>query len=87
MIGILVTVVNILYWVIFVLILARVILSWVNFGSYELRDLIFRLTEPILAPIRRLLPASTGLDLSPMLVLIGVSVLRQILIGFIYRIG
>ena len=43
-------VINILYYTLVILIFARIILSFINIGSYEIRDLVFRLTEPILAP-------------------------------------
>ena len=78
-----VTILNGLYYAIFILIFARIILSWVNIGGYQIRDLVFRLTEPILAPVRRLMPATPGLDLSPMIVLILAAVLRRILIGLL----
>jgi YggT family protein len=55
----------------------------VNFGGYQIRDLVFRLTEPMLAPVRRLMPATQGLDLSPMIVLILASVLHRFLLNFL----
>jgi YggT family protein len=77
--NILLTTLDILYYALIVLIFARIILSWVNIGSYEIRDMIFRLTEPLLAPIRRILPATAGLDLSPMILLILASILFDLL--------
>ena len=77
--NILFTILTGLYYAIFILIFARMILSWVNFGGYQIRDLVFRLTEPMLAPVRRLMPATPGLDLSPMIVLILASVLFRFL--------
>jgi YggT family protein len=77
------TILNGLYYAIFILIFARIILSWVNFGGYQIRDLVFRLTEPMLAPVRRIMPATPGLDLSPMIVLILAAVLRRFLIGLL----
>lgn len=87
MFRILLPIINLLYYVLFILILARVILSWVNVSSYQLyqiRDLVFRLTEPILAPVRRLLPATGGIDFSPMIVLIGAWFLRSLLIQLLF---
>ena len=78
--GILITIINVAYYAIFILIFARFILSWVNIGSYQIREWVFRLTEPILAPVRRILPQSAGLDFSPMIVLIGAWMLRSVLI-------
>lgn len=50
-----------------VLIFARVILSWVvrDAQSNGLVRLVHELTEPILDPLRKVLPSGGGLDLSP----------------------
>ena len=80
--GILLLIVDLLYYALFILILARVIFSWVNISSYrfnQFRDMVYRLTEPILAPVRNLLPSTAGIDLSPMIVLFGLYFLRSIL--------
>ena len=81
--NIIATVLNVLYYAIFILIFARMILSWVNIGSYELKALVFRLTEPMLAPVRRILPATSGFDLSPMIVLFIAWFLKGFLISFL----
>ena len=78
--GLLIRVIDLIYYAIFILIFARFILSWVNVGPYQLREWVFRLTEPLLAPVRRMLPQSAGLDFSPMIVLIGAWMIRQLLI-------
>lgn len=75
------TIINIAYYALVILIFARIILSFINIGSYELRDLVFRLTEPLLAPIRNILPPMGGLDFSPMVLLIVVDLLRRFLFG------
>jgi YggT family protein len=41
---------------------------------------LYRITEPVLAPIRRVLPPMGGLDLSPLVVIIGIQVLSAILV-------
>lgn len=52
-------------------ILARVLMSWVNIDPYSpLARTIFNLTEPVLAPVRNLLPPAAGLDFSPIIVLV-----------------
>jgi YggT family protein len=52
-------------------IIIEVILSWVNPGAYNPATvLIYRLTEPLLEPARRLIPPMGGLDFSPLVVLI-----------------
>jgi YggT family protein len=87
MFGILLTIINLLYYILFILILARVILSWVNVNSYtvyQIRDVVFRLTEPILAPVRRMMPSTGGIDFSPMIVLLAAWFLRSLLIQIIF---
>ncbi len=59
----------------------QVILSWINPGAYHpAANLLFSLTNPLLAPARRLLPPMSGLDLSPMLVMIGLVLLKFYLV-------
>lgn len=54
-----------------VLIIVSVILSWVGQGfRHPIVPLIYQLTEPVLAPIRRVLPSLGGLDLSPLVAVI-----------------
>ena len=63
------------------LILASVILSWVGHGiRHPMIPLIYQLVDPVLAPIRRMLPSMGGLDLSPLVAIIGIQFL-MILLG------
>ena len=60
------------------LILARVILSWVApAGRGPIAGFIISATEPILAPIRRLLPRTGALDWSPFIVILVLGVVLQ----------
>jgi YggT family protein len=62
-------------------ILIRVILSWVNPDPYNpAAALLDRLTDPFLRPARRLIPPISGLDLSPMVVMIALVVLEMLII-------
>lgn len=70
---------NIFYWIVFILLMARMILSWTNIGGYQLRYWVYRLTEPLLAPIRNRLPQTSGVDFSPMVLIFGLIILGQIL--------
>jgi YggT family protein len=83
---ILVMVINVLYWALFALILARIVLSWVSIGSLEIRVLIYRITDPIIEPIRRILPPMSGFDFSPFIVLILAQLLRVVLIDVVGRL-
>lgn len=64
-----------------VLIIAEVILSWVGGAMrHPIIPLIYQLTRPVLEPIRRVVPGIAGLDLSPLIAIIGLQFL-MILIG------
>ena len=69
-----------------VLIFARVILSWFPpTGGVvdQIQNLVFTATEWIMGPLRRVIPpvrlGAAALDLSPLIVLLGITVLRSIL--------
>ena len=67
----------------FIAILASIIISWVAPGSYNpLILLLHQLTEPVMAPFRKIVPAMGGLDLSPIFVFLAINVL-QIMLGHI----
>ncbi len=58
--------------VFFFAILIQVILSWVSPGGYNpVISLIYSISEPVLRPARRLLPAMHGFDLSPIVAMVG----------------
>lgn len=62
-------------------ILARVLMSWVNIDPYSpLAHIIFNLTEPVLAPIRNLLPQTAGLDFSPIIAMVLLQIVGQMLV-------
>jgi YggT family protein len=45
---------------------------------HPLAAIVFKLTEPVLAPLRKVLPPVAGLDFSPMVLLIALRVLRRL---------
>ena len=56
---------------IWLLLIARVVLSWTNpTGGGGLVAFIYQVTEPILAPIRRVLPPTGGIDWSPLVAML-----------------
>lgn len=62
-------------------ILIQVILSWVSPGNYNPAvALLHSLTAPVLRPAQKILPPMGGLDLSPMLVMIGLVLLKMLLL-------
>jgi YggT family protein len=76
---------NLVWW----LILASVVMSWlfafniINVNNPTVRQISYglsRTTEPLLAPIRRILPNMGGLDISPIILLLGLEFLRRFLV-------
>ena len=82
---------NFVYWftgVLFWAIIIRTLLSWFNLGgSQPVFRLLLEITEPVLAPIRRVLPTMGMLDLSPLVALLLIPFIRQILDGFIGQVA
>ena len=61
-------------------VIGAVIISWIQLPpSNPIANIIRSLTEPVLAPIRRVVPAMSGLDFSPLLLLIGLQMLKGLL--------
>ena len=57
--------VELILWAYFWIIIARALISWVNPDPYNpIVRFLYRVTEPVLRPIRRRMPAMAGLDLS-----------------------
>jgi YggT family protein len=78
------TVINIYIWIL----IAGAILSWLvafnvvntrNRFVYMLGDFLHRVTEPVLRPIRRVLPNLGGIDLSPLVLILLLLFLEQVL--------
>lgn len=71
-------------------IIAQVIMSWlINFQVLNLHQplvgqiwqMLQRLLEPLYSPVRRILPPMQGLDLAPLVVLLGIFALRIVLVN------
>jgi YggT family protein len=86
------TVINIYFWII----LAMVIMSWliafgiVNRSNPYVRQVSYaleRLTEPLLRPIRRFLPDLGGIDISPIILLIGLQFLGVLVDNIFFNLG
>ena len=87
---------NALFWLIdqviglyITLVIVQVVLSWLvafnvvntrNRFVYLVGDFLYRITEPALAPIRRLLPSMGGMDLSPVVLILGLYFARVLLL-------
>ena|SRR5918999_1788036 len=86
-IWLIVTIIDIYWWIV----IAMVIMSWllafnvVNIHNPFVRQVSYvlaRLTEPLLAPIRRFMPNLGGLDLSPIVLFVGLIFVRYLVIYY-----
>jgi YggT family protein len=62
-----------------ILVIIWVIVTWILPPFHPLRDALDRIIDPMLAPIRRVLPATGMIDLSPMILIILIEVVSGIL--------
>lgn len=64
-----------------ILLLVRIIMSWimVDLKSNRFSIVIFELTEPLLGPARKLIPGSGPIDFSPLLVLFALQILQHLI--------
>jgi YggT family protein len=67
----------------FIVLIARVILSWFPLqpgtAMASIASIIYQLTEPVMAPVRRVIPAMGMIDLSPLVVFFGIQILRSVI--------
>jgi YggT family protein len=82
-------VIDIYTWIV----IASAIMSWlVAFGVVNTRnqfiryvvDFLYKVTEPVLRPIRRVLPNLGGVDISPVILLLGLFFLRSLLAEYVF---
>jgi len=74
-------VLQLLVTVLWLLILGRILLSWVNpTMSGPVARFLMETTEPLLAPIRRFMPTTGTLDFSPLVLLLVLGFLMQIVL-------
>lgn len=86
--GALASVVDILLSLLFYAVLIRALLSWVNPDPYnKVVQFIVKVTEPVMAPARRLIPPISGIDISAILVLVALDFGRRMLVGWLSSLG
>ena len=71
------------------LIIGRAIISWVNPDPYNpIVTFLYRVTEPVMAPIRRLIPMrGMGIDISPIIVIMIIYFLQMFLVKTIIQLA
>lgn len=74
---------SLVFWIL----LIRALLSWISQGRSPIEYVMYQLTEPMCAPVRRILPDMGGLDLSVLVIFIGLqfaNYLMGYLVGMIW---
>ena len=80
---------NIYTW----LLIISAVLSWlIAFNVLNTRnqfvstvwDMLYRITEPVLRPIRNMLPNLGGLDISPIILLLGIFFIQRVIVLYLY---
>lgn len=84
----LVGVIDNIFKLLYLLILIRVIISWLRPSVRDrtvirLLHLLYDVTEPILEPIRRIMPVGLGIDFSPWIALLLLDLIKRILINIL----
>ncbi len=60
------------------ILIARALISWINPDPHnKIVQFLYQITEPVLVPVRRVIPPIGGLDLSLLVVLVIIQILRN----------
>ena len=77
-----ITFITILFYILYLAILARILLTWLNLApGNPIVQFLFDITEPILAPLRNRLPAVGMFDISPIVAMVLLDLIRRVLIA------
>lgn len=81
--GILISLIGLISQLLVLLVIISVILSYFMDPYHPVRRAIDSIVEPMLSPIRRIIPLVGALDFSPLILIILIQVLSNIIIGFL----
>lgn len=88
LLGALASLLNWALWAYMWILVARAVISWVSPDPYNpIVQLLVRSTEPVLRPVRRLLPLAGGIDFSPLVVILGVLFLQRFLVRSLIQLA
>jgi len=75
-------IVNLIFETLWWVILGRVLMSWFDSsGNYRISRILYDMSEPILAPARRILPTFGGVDWSPLVTMIALNLLQNLIVS------
>jgi YggT family protein len=85
-VGFLITLINLIAQAITLLVIAQIILSYLMSPFHPVRKFIDDLVEPMLAPLRRVVPPVGMFDFTPMVLIIIVQLVARLLVGILITI-
>jgi len=85
--GIIISIIQFIFWALSILVVAEVILSYFMSPYHPIRAFISKVIGPLLNPIRRLVPPIMSLDFSPLILLLLLQLFESILVNLLRRIG
>ena len=77
----LIDIVGLVFTFLWIVVLADVIVTWILDPFHPIRNILDSIVQPMLNPIRRLVPPVNGIDLSPLILLIGLNIVRRLVLG------
>ena len=86
------TLLSLYTWVLIISVIMSWLLAFGIINTYNqfvsmVSDFLYRITEPALQPIRRLLPTLGGLDISPLVLLLAIFFVRNVLARLVMKFG
>ena len=79
--------VNLVFDVLTLAIIARAFISWFNVSPYHpVVRLLYQITEPILAPLRRYIPPVGMMDITPIVALILLQVIQRVILTLLFSL-
>jgi len=83
--NLIVEIVGLVFTFLWIVVLADVIVSWVLDPFHPIRKFLDSIVQPMLDPIRRLVPPIGGIDLSPFVLFIVLDIARRLVLGVLAR--
>lgn len=79
---------SMLFKIMYFLLVLRIVLSWFRVDSFsELVNILYKITEPILVPLRKLPLQVGGIDFSPIIAFILLSFLDRFIVGILQQLA
>jgi len=86
-IGLLIILVQTVAWVFSLLLIVDILLSYFLSPYNSVRMVFDRIVQPVLTPIRRIVPPIAMIDFSPVILLILIQLVESLLLGILSRLG